>query len=78
MLATRDFNLIPAKLHPALQAGGEQDGLSAGGAPPGLSDPDQPHSSTITRGHMPGRACCPRRSVVAAPALRWSTRSARC
>ncbi len=32
----------------ALQAGGRQDGLSAGGAPPGAVRPGPAHSSTIT------------------------------
>ena len=49
VLATRDFNLIPSMLHQRFKLGGGQDGLSAGGAPPGaVSDPDQPHSETIT------------------------------
>lgn len=49
VLATRDFNLIPAMLHQRFKLGGRQDGLSAGGAAAGSCPTrDQPHSSTIT------------------------------
>lgn len=52
VLATRDFNLIPAMASPAFQAGGGQNGLSSGGTAAGA----------VRSGAAPQR--CPHRSVV--------------
>ena len=54
VLATRDFNLIPRHAPSALQAGGRQDGLSAGGAPPGAVRPGPAPFLHHHRGPVPG------------------------
>ena len=74
VLATRDFNLIPAMLHQRFKLAADKMDFPPVERRRELSDPDQPHSSTITavlcrEGLLPYGE-----SVVAAKRLRWSTR----
>ena len=74
VLATRDFNLIPAMLHQHFKLAADKMDFPPVERRRELSDPDQPHSSTITavlcrEGLLPYGE-----SVVAAKRLRWSTR----
>lgn len=74
VLATRDFNLIPAMLHQRFKLAADKMDFPPVERRRELSDPDQPHSSTITavlcrEGLLPYG-----KSVVAAKRLRWSTR----
>ena len=48
MLATRDFNLIPAMLHQRFKLAADKMDFPPVERRRELSDPDQPHSSTIT------------------------------
>lgn len=74
VLATRDFNLIPAMLHQRFKLAADKMDFPPVERRRELSDPEQPHSSTITavlcrEGLLPYGE-----SVVAAKRLRWSTR----
>lgn len=74
VLATRDFNLIPAMLHQRFKLAADKMDFPPVERRRELSDPEQPHSSTITavlcREGLPPYG----ESVVAAKRLRWSTR----
>ena len=74
VLATRDFNLIPAMLHQRFKLAADKMDFPPVERRRELSDPDQPHSSTITavlcrEGLLPYGE-----SVVAAKRVRWATR----
>ena len=74
VLATRDFNLIPAMLHQRFKLAADKMDFPPVERRRELSDPEQPHSPTVTavlcrEGLLPYGE-----SVVAAKRLRWSTR----
>ena len=74
VLATRDFNIIPAMLHQRFSLAADRMDFPPAERRRELSDPDQPHSSVLTavlcrEGLLP---CA--EAVVGAKRLRWTAR----
>ena len=74
VLATRDFNLIPSMLHQRFKLASDKMDFPPVERRRELSDPDQPHSDTLTallcrEGLLPFAE-----SIVAAKRLWWATR----